>query len=39
MVLYAVVGVSYALRGETAWALVWLSYATANAGLMWAAKV
>jgi hypothetical protein len=34
MVLYA----AYAMKGETAWALVWLSYATANVGLIWAAK-
>jgi hypothetical protein len=36
MVLYAVVGISYALKGNIPWALVWMSYATANAGLIWA---
>jgi hypothetical protein len=38
MVLYAMVGVSYAIKGELPWALVWFSYATANIGLIWAAK-
>lgn len=38
MVLYAAVGVSYAIKGEMAWALVWLSYSSANIGLMLAAK-
>lgn len=38
MVLYAMVGVSYAMKGDLPWALVWLSYATANVGLIWAAK-
>lgn len=38
MVLYATVGVSYAMKGDLPWALVWLSYATANVGLIWAAK-
>lgn len=38
MVLYAMVGVSYAVKGELPWALVWFSYASANIGLIWAAK-
>jgi hypothetical protein len=38
MVLYAIVGISYALKGDFPWALVWLSYAMANVGLMWAAS-
>jgi hypothetical protein len=38
MVLYAIVGVSYAIKGDFPWALVWLSYAMANVGLMWAAS-
>lgn len=38
MVLYAMVGVSYTIKGDMPWALVWFSYATANVGLIWAAK-
>ena len=38
MVLYAIVGVSYAIKGDFPWALVWFSYAMANVGLMWAAS-
>lgn len=36
--LYASVGIAYALKGNTPWALVWLSYASANVGLIWAAS-
>ena len=36
MLLYTAAGASYALKGEAPWALVYLSYATANAGLIWA---
>jgi hypothetical protein len=38
MVLYAAAGISYALKGDASWALVYLSYAAANAGLIWAAR-
>lgn len=38
MVLYAMVGVSYMIKGDMPWALVWFSYAMANVGLIWAAK-
>ena len=38
MVLYAMVGVSYTIKGDMPWALVWFSYAMANVGLIWAAK-
>jgi hypothetical protein len=38
MVLYAIVGISYAIKGDFPWALVWFSYAMANVGLMWAAS-
>ena len=37
-VLYAAVGVSYALKGNWPWALTWCSYSLANVGLIWAAK-
>jgi len=37
MLLYATVGISYALKGNGPWALVWISYAAANLGLIWAA--
>jgi len=33
-VLYAVVGISYTLKHQWAWASVWFSYAAANAGLI-----
>ncbi len=36
-VLYAVVGVGYFIRKDYAWALVWISYALANLGLVLAA--
>ena len=32
--LYASAAISYALKREYAWALVWLSYAMANVGLV-----
>ncbi len=38
MFLYTAAGTSYALKGDAPWALVYLSYAAANAGLIWAAK-
>lgn len=37
-VLYGIVGVSYALKGNLPWALVWISYSMANIGLIWAAS-
>lgn len=36
MLLYTAAGASYALKGNAPWALVYLSYAAANAGLIWA---
>jgi hypothetical protein len=33
-ILYATVGVSYALKGNYHWAIVWASYASANFGLI-----
>ena len=35
--LYFVVGVGYGIKKEWAWSLVWMSYALANVGLVWAA--
>ena len=35
--LYASVGTSYAYKGNTPWAIIWYSYATANFGLIYAA--
>jgi hypothetical protein len=37
-VLYAIVGLSYAMNGKFPWALTWIAYAMANVGLIWAAK-
>jgi len=36
MLLYTAAGASYAFKGDAPWALVYLSYAAANAGLIWA---
>ena len=36
MFLYTAAGASYALKGDAPWALVYLAYAAANAGLIWA---
>ena len=33
-VLYAAVGIAYIFKQDYSWALVWLSYALANAGLI-----
>jgi|TARA_R100000664_G_C2650844_1_gene71551 hypothetical protein len=33
--LYAIVGICYILKKDYAWALVWISYALANVGLIW----
>ena len=38
MVLYTAAGTSYALKGDAPWALVYLAYAAANAGLIWAER-
>ena len=32
--MYAVVGAAYILKKEYGWGVVWISYATANFGLM-----
>lgn len=37
-VLYLSVGVSYFMKGNFPWALVWFAYGVANAGLIWAAQ-
>ena len=36
MLLYTAAGASYAIKGDMPWALVYISYAMANAGLIWA---
>ena len=36
MLLYTAAGASYAIKGDMPWALVYISYAAANAGLIWA---
>ena len=36
-VLYAIVGILYGMEKEWAWCLVWIAYALANLGLVWAA--
>ena len=36
MVGYLLVGTSFLLKGNHAWAVVWLSYGLANVGLIWA---
>ena len=35
-VLYISVGVSYAMKGNYPWCIIWLSYGLANCGLIWA---
>jgi hypothetical protein len=37
-ILYFSVGVSYLLKLQYAWALVWFAYSTANLGLILAGK-
>jgi len=32
--LYAITGLAYLIRGDLAWAMVWLSYSSANFGLI-----
>ena len=36
--LYFATGVSYALKNNFPWALIWFAYALANLGLIWAAR-
>jgi|TARA_R100000152_G_C6770333_1_gene196473 hypothetical protein len=36
-ILYMVVGIGYGIKREWAWCLVWISYALANIGLVFAA--
>lgn len=38
MIGYIIVAISYLLKGNYPWALIWLSYGTANMGLIWAAN-
>lgn len=35
-VLYFTVGISYLLKGNVPWAIVWGAYSAANFGLIWA---
>ena len=37
-ILYLIVGISYLIKGEYAWSLVWISYSIANLGLILAAN-
>ena len=37
-ILYFIVGVSYGLKKEWAWCLVWISYSLSNVGLVLAAS-
>lgn len=36
-VLYTLTGIGFLLKKNWPWAIVWLSYAMANVGLIWAA--
>lgn len=36
--LYTITGISYALKQDWPWALVWFAYAVANFGLILAAR-
>jgi hypothetical protein len=38
-VLYFSVGVSYFLKGNYPWAIIWVAYSVANFGLVWAALI
>jgi hypothetical protein len=38
MLGYVIVGIAYILKGNYPWALIWMSYGTANIGLIWAAS-
>ena len=33
-IMYALVGTAYIIKKDIGWAIIWLSYATANFGLM-----
>lgn len=35
-IIYMVVGLKQALEGQSGFALMWMSYASANIGLLWA---
>lgn len=37
-VLYLLCSIAYAMKHNWPWALVWLAYAVANLGLIWASK-
>ena len=39
MLGYLIVGVSFLLKGNYPWSLIWFSYGTANIGLIWAQNV
>ena len=36
--MYAVVGISYFSQGKYPWSFIWICYACANVGLLWAAS-
>lgn len=38
-ILYILVGLSYLLKGNFPWALVWFAYGVANGGLIWAVVI
>jgi hypothetical protein len=38
-VIYFSTGVGYAIKGNWPWAIVWVSYAMANVGMIWASLV
>ena len=37
-ILYFIVGMTYLIKKEYAWAIIWFAYSTANIGLMLAQK-
>ena len=39
MICYLIVGISFVLKGDYPWSLVWFSYSTANLGLILAQTI
>jgi hypothetical protein len=39
MLLYTMTGISYLIKDNWPWALVWFAYALANIGMIWAATI
>ena len=39
MIGYIIVGISYFLKGNYPWSVIWMSYGMANLGLIWAATI